>query len=247
MAFLGVNVDHVATLRQARGGALPSPLAAALVCQQAGAHGITVHLREDRRHIVDADVWALKPALAIPLNLEMAATEEMLGIALKLLPHEVCLVPERREERTTEGGLDVFGQAAPLRDITHALRKAGIAVSHFIEPTEAAVEQSAELGATHVELHTGAYAHRWRHDPAPLLALQVAAERGIGSGLLVNAGHGLDLLNLGPVAAIPGMGVLNIGHALVGHAVFVGLEASVKDYLAAIRRGQAREEGVEAR
>lgn len=247
MAFLGVNVDHVATVRNARGGVLPSPLAAALACQQAGAHGITIHLREDRRHIVDADLWAMREALAIPLNLEMACTEEMLGIALKAKPHEVCLVPERREERTTEGGLDVVGQAGPLREGIQALRRAGIAVSLFIEPTPQAVEASAELGATHVELHTGRYAHAWRQDPGALAALQSASERAIGSGLYLNAGHGLDLANLGPVAAISGMGVLNIGHALVGHALFVGLDAAVKAYLAAIAQAQARQEGVEHR
>lgn len=247
MPYLGVNVDHVATVRNARGGTLPSPLAAALACQQAGAHGITIHLREDRRHITDADLFAIRAALAIPLNLEMACTEEMVAIALEAKPHEVCLVPERREERTTEGGLDLFGQAVKLREATATLKAAGIAVSYFIEASDAAVEQAAELGATHVELHTGPYAHAWRHDPRPLQALHEAAERAIGSGLFLNAGHGLDLWNLGPVAAMPGMGVLNIGHALVGHALFVGMRAAVGDYLKAIAEAKPLAEGVEPR
>lgn len=222
---LGVNIDHVATVRNARGGDNPDPVRAAILAAEAGADGITAHLREDRRHISDGDIERLTKALTIPLNLEMAATDEMLAIALKARPHAACIVPEKREERTTEGGIDAAGQHNRLAPIVGALVKANIRVSMFIEPSRAQLDASKALGAPVVELHTGAYAHGAEGE---LERIRAAAEYGAGIGLEVHAGHGLTFDNVKPIAAIPQIRELNIGHFLIGEAVFIGLEASIR-------------------
>lgn len=222
---LGVNIDHVATVRNARGGDNPDPVRAAILAQEAGADGITAHLREDRRHIRDEDIAALTRDLKIPLNLEMAATEEMLAIALKARPHAACIVPEKREERTTEGGIDCVGQFARLKPIVAALSDAGTRVSMFIEPAKAQLDASKALGAPVVELHTGAYAHGAAGE---LERIREAAEYGASIGLEVHAGHGLTFDNVKPIAAIPQIRELNIGHFLIGEAVFIGLAASIR-------------------
>ncbi|MBL3607437.1 pyridoxine 5'-phosphate synthase [Rhodovulum sulfidophilum] len=229
---LGVNIDHVATLRNARGAAYPDPLRAALLAEAAGADGITAHLREDRRHIRDADIDALMAGLSVPLNLEMAATDEMQAIALRHRPHAVCLVPERREERTTEGGLDVAGDAARLARFIAPLAGAGCRVSLFIAADAAQVEAAAEVGAAVVELHTGAYCDlhhegRLAERDAELARLTAMARHAQGLGLEVHAGHGLTYETVAPVAALPEIRELNIGHFLIGEAVFLGLEASI--------------------
>lgn len=221
---LGVNLDHVATLRNARGIATPDPLRAARIAIEAGADGITLHLREDRRHIRDADLRAVR-ALSVPLNMEMAATEEMIGIACGLKPHASCLVPERRQEVTTEGGLDVAGMAASLAPRIVALREAGIRVSLFVDPDPVQLEAAARLGAPVVELHTGAYAEG---RPGELDRLRAAAARAAALGLEVHAGHGLNYDNVAPVAALPEVRELNIGHFIVGEAVFVGLAEAIR-------------------
>ena len=236
---LGVNVDHVATIRNARGGRHPDPVRAAKLAVAAGADGITAHLREDRRHISDEDIVQLRRILDAPLNLEMAATEDMLEIALRHAPHAVCLVPERRDERTTEGGLDVRHGGERLARHVAALRDAGLRTSLFIAPDADTVRASAELGVAAVELHTGPYAHA-PHDPGTLRALAGAATLGASLGLAVHAGHGLTADNVGPVAALPEVEELNIGHSIVSRAVFVGLAASVRAVRAAMdaaRRG----------
>ena len=222
---LGVNVDHVATLRNARGEDYPDPLAAAQVAIAAGADGITIHLREDRRHIRDDDVRQVRHGIIAPLNLEMAATEEMLRIALEHRPHACCIVPEKRTEVTTEGGLDVRGQHNTLLPIVAALSKAGIRVSLFINPDPAQLEASAAVGAAVVELHTGAYAHG---SPGELERLQQAARLTTKLGLECHAGHGLTYDNVAPIAAIPEVMELNIGHFMIGQAVFDGLPAVVR-------------------
>jgi pyridoxine 5-phosphate synthase len=222
---LGINVDHVATLRNARGGAHPDPLAAALAAIAAGADGITIHLREDRRHIRDADVTLIRAGIGKPLNFEMAATEEMVRIALQTRPNACCLVPEKRTEVTTEGGLDVHGHREALRPAVAALRAAGIRVSMFVDPDPMQLEASAAVGADIVELHTGAYAHGAAGD---LDRLVEAARRTTALGLECHAGHGLTYDNVGPVAAIPEVVELNIGHFIIGQAVFDGLAAVVK-------------------
>jgi pyridoxine 5-phosphate synthase len=222
---LGVNVDHVATLRNARGGAHPDPLLAAHAAIAAGADGITIHLREDRRHIRDDDLRRIRAAIAAPLNLEMAATPEMLRIALAARPHACCIVPEKRIEVTTEGGLDVHGQRESLRPIVAALAAAGIRVSLFIDPDPAQVQASAAIGTAVVELHTGAYANG---APGELERLRAAATLATSLGLECHAGHGLTYDNVGPVAALPEVRELNIGHFLIGQAVFDGLDAVVK-------------------
>lgn len=222
---LGLNIDHVATLRNARGGPHPDPLAAALAAEAAGADGITMHLREDRRHIRDADVRRVRDALAKPLNLEMAATEEMLRIALELRPHACCLVPEKRTEVTTEGGLDVAGQREALRPVVAALSAGGIRVSMFIDPDAAQLRASAEIGAPVVELHTGAFAEGRKGE---LERLREAARLTASLGLECHAGHGLTYDNVGPVAAFPEVMELNIGHFLIGQAVFDGLPAVIR-------------------
>lgn len=236
---LYINIDHVATLRQARGASYPDPLAAAAICEAAGADGITVHLREDRRHIQDADVAALGPRLRTPLNLEMAASPEMTAIALRLKPHQVTLVPERREEVTTEGGLDLGADPARLAATLAPLRAAGIRLSLFIDPDYAQVARAKALGVPAIEFHTGRYCHH-PEDPVHLRALQDASKQAVGLGLAVHAGHGLTLENVGPVAAIPECEELNIGHSIVSHAVFVGLDAAVRAMRAAMDRSRAR-------
>ena len=220
---LGVNIDHVATLRNARGGAHPDPVAAARLAMEAGADGITAHLREDRRHIRDADMRRLKDEVALPLNLEMAATEEMLGIALAIRPNACCLVPEKREERTTEGGLDVAGQEAYLTDFCAKLKATGIRSSLFIDPVAAQVEASNRIGADIVELHTGAYAEGKNE----LDHLRDAATLAHSLGIEVHAGHGLTFANVALIAAIPEVVELNIGHFLIGEAVTMGLKPAI--------------------
>ena len=226
---LGVNVDHVATLRNARGEAYPDPLDAARIAIAAGADGITIHLREDRRHIRDADVAAVKAGISKPLNLEMAATAEMLAIALATRPNACCIVPEKRTEVTTEGGLDVAGQQASLAPLVASLRAAGIRVSLFGDPDPAQLRASAAIGADIVELHTGAYAHG---KPDELARLQDAARLAVQLGLECHAGHGLTYANVGPIAAIAEVMELNIGHFLIAQAVFDGLPAVVAQMLA---------------
>lgn len=228
---LGVNIDHVATLRNARGGAEPDPLRAAEAALAAGADGITLHLREDRRHIRDADLARIRAAITAPINLEMAATEEMAAIALATRPHAACLVPERREEVTTEGGLDVAGQVERLRPIVSRLAAEGIRVSLFIDPDRAQLEAAAALGAPVVELHTGAYAHG---ADGELDRLAAAADRCVTLGLECHAGHGLTLRNVAAVAALAPVRELNIGHSLVADAVFVGLPEAVRRMRAAM-------------
>jgi pyridoxine 5-phosphate synthase len=226
---LGVNIDHVATVRNARGGDNPDPVRAAILAAGAGADGITAHLREDRRHISDGDIERLTGALAIPLNLEMAATEEMLSIALKAKPHAACIVPEKREERTTEGGIDCITQFARLKPIVAALSDAGIRVSMFIEPDRKQIDAARNLGAPVVELHTGAYANASGAAREKLLKhIHNGAEFGADLGLEVHAGHGLTYDNVKPIAAIPHIRELNIGHFLVGEAIFIGLDASIR-------------------
>ena len=236
MLRLGVNIDHVATLRQARRTVYPSLVEAAALCERAGAHGITIHLREDRRHIQDADVYALRKTLATRMNLEMANNPDIVAVALDVRPDEVCLVPERREELTTEGGLDVAGQRDDLGRTVERLAKAGIGVSMFIDPDTRQVEASADIGAPYVELHTGAYAERTRSErELELGRLIAAAKRASELGLKVNAGHGLSLDNVGPVLRIPHLDTLNIGHSIVCHALFVGLEQAVRAMLEKMR------------
>jgi len=227
---LGVNIDHVATIRNARGGAFPDPVRAAEVADSAGADGITAHLREDRRHITDDDLDRLIGTISLPLNLEMAATDEMLAIALRHKPHAACIVPERRAERTTEGGLDAAGQHNSLAPIVARLKAAGIRVSLFIAPEKAQLDAAARLGAPVVELHTGPYAHAEGDAVAvELMRLQAAATYGASLGLEIHAGHGLTYDNVGPVAAIPELAELNIGHFLIGEAVFSGLPAAIAE------------------
>lgn len=226
---LGVNIDHVATLRNARGGAFPDPLRAAHLAEKAGADGITAHLREDRRHISDADIERLRLDINLPLNLEMAGTEEMAQIALKHLPHACCIVPERREERTTEGGIDAAGARMRLEPIVRELVSAGIRVSMFIEPEIKHLDASRAMGAPVVELHTGAYSNATGAERERLLAKVAAAARyGASIGLEVHAGHGLTYDNVAPIAALPEIAELNIGHYLIGEAIFVGLEESIR-------------------
>jgi pyridoxine 5-phosphate synthase len=236
---LYINIDHVATLRQARRATYPDPIAAAQICEAAGADGITVHLREDRRHIQDADVEGLVPVVRTPLNLEMAATAEMTGIARRLKPHQVTLVPERREEVTTEGGLDLSVEPKRLEVCVQALREAGIRVSLFIDPDPLQIARAAALGVPAIELHTGRYCHN-PDQPEHLIALEQAAAEAAARGIAVHAGHGLTLENVGPVAAIPECEELNIGHAIVSHAVFVGLDAAVRAMRAAMDRARPR-------
>lgn len=234
---LYINIDHVATVRQARRGHAPDPVEAALLCEQAGADGITAHLREDRRHIQDADVERLARVLSSDFNLEMACTAEMLDIAVRLRPFEVTLVPERRQEVTTEGGLDVRGAPEALRAAIGRLRKAGIKASLFIDPTIEAVALSHTLGADAVELHTGSYAHA-PEEPATLQALRDAAATGRQLGLAVHAGHGLTAANVGPVAAIPEIEELNIGHSVVSRAISVGIAEAVRELRTAMNAGR---------
>jgi pyridoxine 5-phosphate synthase len=233
MTRLHVNVDHVATLRQARGTSYPDPVWAAALVELAGAHGITAHLREDRRHMQDRDLRLLRQTVRTVLNMEMAATEEMVGIALEVKPEIVTLVPEKREERTTEGGLDV--RTPGLRDAVQRLKLSGIDVSLFVDPDPEAVRAAAQLGSSTVELHTGDYcAVRGEAAASELRRLVSCAELAASLGLKVAAGHGLDYPNVGPVSAIPQVEELNIGHAIVARAVLAGLERAVRDMLAAM-------------
>ena len=226
---LGVNIDHVATIRNARGGPHPDPVRAAIMAAQAGADGITAHLREDRRHITDTDIDRLMAEIDLPLNLEMAATEEMLAIALRHGPHAACIVPERREERTTEGGLDAAGQFEHLKPMVEALGTAGIRVSLFIEADPRQIEAALKLGAPVVEFHTGAYAHaEGAARAAELKRITDGAALAAKNGIEPHAGHGLTYDNVVPVAAIPQIAELNIGHFLIGEAIFTGLEESVQ-------------------
>ncbi|MFS0773701.1 pyridoxine 5'-phosphate synthase [Sphingomonas sp. 1P08PE] len=226
---LGVNIDHVATVRNARGAGYPDPVRAALLAAEAGADGITAHLREDRRHITDDDIARLSETLTIPLNLEMAATDEMLAIALRHRPHAACIVPERREERTTEGGLDAAGQHNHLAPLVGELSAARIRVSLFIEPDPRQIEAAIRLRAPVVELHTGRYAELDGEARAEeLRRLADAAALAAKNGIEVHAGHGLTYDNVGPIAAIPQVRELNIGHFLIGEAMFVGLAEAVR-------------------
>ena len=226
---LGVNIDHVATIRNARGGDHPDPVRAAKLAAEAGAEGITAHLREDRRHITDEDIDRLMVEIDLPLNLEMAATEEMLAIALRHKPHAACIVPEKREERTTEGGLDAAGQFETLRAYVDWLSQANVRVSLFIEPSEAQVEAAVRLGAPVVEFHTGRYAHVSGEDRAlELKRIADCAALAVKNGIEPHAGHGLTFDNVMPVAAIPQIAELNIGHFLIGEAIFTGLDPSVR-------------------
>jgi pyridoxine 5-phosphate synthase len=229
---LGVNIDHVATVRNARGGRHPDPVRAAIVAEKAGADGITAHLREDRRHITDADIARLSSEIAVPLNLEMAASDEMLAIALRHTPHAACIVPEKREERTTEGGLDAAGGRDHLGKYVDALREAGIRVSLFIQPDPVQLDAAVSLGAPVVELHTGAYCEAFNCGDMPasgreLQRIEKAAAYGQSIGLEVHAGHGLGFETVRPVAALASLAELNIGHFLVGEAIFVGLSESI--------------------
>ncbi|WP_327195967.1 pyridoxine 5'-phosphate synthase [Novosphingobium capsulatum] len=226
---LGVNIDHVATIRNARGGDHPDPVRAAQIVADVGGDGITAHLREDRRHIRDEDLARIQAATNLPLNLEMAATDEMLAIALRHKPHACCIVPERREERTTEGGLDAAGQHNRLAPIVSRLADAGIRVSLFIAPDARQIEAAMKLGAPVVELHTGEYAHAEGEARASeLKRLADMAALAAKNGIEPHAGHGLTYDNVQPVAAIPQLAELNIGHYLIGEAIFVGLEAAVR-------------------
>jgi pyridoxine 5-phosphate synthase len=235
---LYINVDHIATLRQARRGTFPDPVEGALLCERAGADGITAHLREDRRHIQDDDIARLATSVRTVLNLEMACTDEMVRIAERLRPHQVTLVPERREEITTEGGLDVTHDRARLADGLARLNAAGIRTSLFIAPDPAAVDASRDLGAAAIELHTGQFSHA-PQDPLTLGALRDASRRGASIGLAVHAGHGLTTDNVGPVAAIPEIEELNIGHSVVSRAVFVGLAEAVRELRSAMDAARA--------
>lgn len=223
-ARLGINIDHVATVRNARGGEHPCPVRAALLAQKAGADGITAHLREDRRHIRDNDIGRLKAELSIPLNLEMAMTQEMLEIALRVRPHAVCIVPEKREELTTEGGLDVLKLEASLKPFVAALRDAGSRVSLFVAPDSAQLDAAKRTGAQVVELHTGSYAHGQQEASS----IEAAAHHATALGLEVHAGHGLTYENVGAIASIAPIVELNIGHFLMGEAMFSGLEATIR-------------------
>jgi pyridoxine 5-phosphate synthase len=226
---LGVNIDHVATVREARGSSYPDPVRAAKLAEAAGADGITAHLREDRRHISDADIERLSQALHIPLNLEMAATDEMLAIALRSKPHAACIVPEKREERTTEGGIDAAGQHNRLAPLVRQLGAARIRVSMFVEPDKLQLDAAKALGAPVVELHTGAYCDANGAERERLLRkLSEGAAYAVSIGLEVHAGHGLTFENVKPIAAIPELRELNIGHFLVGEGIFVGLENSIR-------------------
>ncbi|MBV9619784.1 MAG: pyridoxine 5'-phosphate synthase [Gammaproteobacteria bacterium] len=237
---LGVNIDHVATLRQARRGTHPDPLAAALLAEEAGADSITLHLREDRRHIQDADVLTLRTRLRTHMNLEMAVTGEMLALACRVRPADCCLVPERRAELTTEGGLDVHAQEERVRAAVAQLTAAGIRVALFIDPDGRQLEAAARVRAPVVELHTGAYAHaRGPRRGAELERLRGAAQHAATLGLTVHAGHGLDYENVQPVAALPEVRELNIGHALIGHALFVGLAAATREMKALMRAARS--------
>ncbi len=226
---LGVNIDHVATVRNARGGAHPDPVRAAVAAEAAGADGITAHLREDRRHIRDADMYAIRQAVTVPLNFEMAATDEMVGIALDVKPNAACIVPERREEVTTEGGLAVAGRESELEPYFTRIRDAGIRLSLFIEASEAEIRAAAAVGANIIELHTGRYCHDESGRAAELARIRKAAELADSLGVECHGGHGLDFDTVGAIAAIPQMHELNIGHFLMGEAMFSGMDKAIAE------------------
>lgn len=234
---LAVNIDHVATLREARGGIEPDPVHAAIMAEHAGAAGIVCHLREDRRHINDRDVRALREVLTTKLDLEMAATPEIIAIALDVEPDLVTLVPEKRQELTTEGGLDIVAMESIYTDVVGMFHERGIAVSLFIEPDLLQIAAAVRTGCEVIELHTGTYAnaHQAAERDRQLLRIRTAAERAADDGLIVTAGHGLDLRNLAPVARIPQISEVSIGHALISHAVFVGITRAVHDYVEVLR------------
>lgn len=235
MIELGVNIDHVATLREARKGAVPSVLEAAAISEQAGAHQITIHLRQDRRHIQDRDVYELAGALNTRMNLEMAAVDEIIAVAHEVRPHTVCLVPENRQEITTEGGLDVRAQQDRLAEVVAGMHEHGIRASMFIDPDAEQIDASAAVGADYVELHTGAYANaRGAQVETELQRLRDAAARARATRLRLHAGHGLTARNLAPIVALPGLREVNIGHDIIARAVFIGLDAAVKEILAAL-------------
>ncbi|HGM7060080.1 TPA: pyridoxine 5'-phosphate synthase [Serratia marcescens] len=238
--LLGVNIDHIATLRNARGTQYPDPVQAAFIAEQAGADGITVHLREDRRHITDRDVRLLRQTIQTRMNLEMAVTDEMLDIAIELKPHFCCLVPEKREEVTTEGGLDVAGQLDKMSVAVERLAQAGILVSLFIDPDHRQIDAAVAVGAPYIEIHTGAYAEGQGElaVQAELRRIAVAAAYAAEKGLKVNAGHGLTYHNVQPIAALPEMHELNIGHAIIGQAVMCGLPAAVADMKVLMREAR---------
>ena len=245
---LGINIDHIATLRNARGTIYPDPLKAARLAEEAGADLITLHLREDRRHIKDADLLALRPLIKTRMNLECAVTLEMLNIACQVKPDDVCLVPEKREEVTTEGGLDVIGHFASVKAATTQLKNAGIRVSLFIDPEEKQIQAAKDVGATVVELHTGRYADL--DGDAQLQELErirKAAQFGVNIGLSVNAGHGLHEGNVLPIAAIAELSELNIGHAIVAEALFKGWQKAIVDMKALIVQGRAKPENIKSR
>ena len=238
--LLGVNIDHIATLRNARGTQYPDPVQAAFIAEQAGADGITVHLREDRRHITDRDVRLLRQTIQTRMNLEMAVTDEMLDIAIELKPHFCCLLPEKREEVTTEGGLDVAGQQDKMSVAVERLAQAGILVSLFIDPDHRQIDAAVAVGAPYIEIHTGAYAEAQGElaVQAELRRIAVAAAYAADKGLKVNAGHGLTYHNVQPIAALPEMHELNIGHAIIGQAVMGGLPAAVADMKVLMREAR---------
>jgi pyridoxine 5-phosphate synthase len=234
---LGVNIDHVATIRQARRTVEPDPVAAAVLAELAGADGITAHLREDRRHMQDRDIRLLRDTVRTRLNLEMAATAEMVQIALDVKPDYVTLVPERREEVTTEGGLDIAGQLDRLKSVVDRLQSAGIPVSLFIDPEPAQIDASAQVKAQFIELHTGRYAeaymaNRWQDE---LTNLKYGCDRAVAAGLRINAGHGLTYWNVYPIAGLPGMEELNIGHSIISRSVLVGLDRAIREMKAAMK------------
>lgn len=229
MAKLGVNIDHVATLRQARNGYEPDPVWAAAAAELGGADGITIHLREDRRHIQDRDLRILKETVSVKLNLEIACEQSVCDIALDVQPDQVCLVPEKREEVTTEGGLDVAGSLPRIKELCQSFAAAGIVVSLFIDPDEHQVAAAQESGAPAIELHTGQYALTWQKNQVELARLQKASRLAVEAGLVLNAGHGLNYVNVQPVAEIPQMDELNIGHSIVSRAVFSGLQTAVQE------------------
>ncbi len=235
--LLGVNIDHVATLRQARGTTYPDPVKAALMCEQAGAEGITLHLREDRRHIQDNDVRRMRPVLKTRMNLEIAVTEEMVEFAKEIKPHHVCFVPEKRQEVTTEGGLDVVSHFENVKKATQALSAIGCDVSLFIDADFAQIDAAVACGAPTIEIHTGAYADAENEavKQAELARIVAGSAYAASKGLVVNAGHGLNLDNVAPIAAIPEIHELNIGHSIIANSIFVGLEQAVKDMKAAIQ------------
>ncbi|MCO8041959.1 pyridoxine 5'-phosphate synthase [Acinetobacter bohemicus] len=236
-ALLGVNIDHVATLRQARGTTYPDPVNAALICEQAGAEGITLHLREDRRHIQDDDVRRMRPVLKTRMNLEIAVTDEMVAFAKEIQPQHVCFVPEKRQEVTTEGGLDVVGHFEDVKKATQELTAIGCDVSLFIDADLAQIDAAVACGAPTIEIHTGAYADAETPaaQQAELERIIQGAEYAVSKGLVVNAGHGLNLDNVTPIAAIPQIHELNIGHSLIADAVFVGLAQAVQEMKAVIK------------